>query len=231
MSVVTREELETRNAADLLDAVRGTPGITLSPRQVGGRKTLALRGLEGRHTLTLIDGRRISPSDDMVGHSDYQYGWLPVVAVERIEVIRGPMSTLYGSEALGGVMNLITRQPKDSWSGSALLSASGLSGGDGGGGHRASLFAGGPLGDRLTLRLTGDTSRNAAIPMKEDRRYSEIEGKEAHTAARSTSPTRAPTAWPPRARKTSATRCWTASRRSNWAATCSPSARKRARRR
>lgn len=185
ISVVTREELETRNAADLLDAVRGTPGITLSPRQVGGRKTLALRGLEGRHTLTLIDGRRISPSDDVVGHSDYQYGWLPIVAVERIEVIRGPMSTLYGSEALGGVMNVITRQPRERWEGSVLLSGSGLTGGDddGGAAHHAALFAGGPLGDRLTLRLTGDTSRSSAIPLKEDRRYSEIEGKEAHTAS------------------------------------------------
>ena len=106
--------------------MRGAPGLTLSPRQVGGRKTLALRGLEGKHTLTLIDGRRISPSDDVVGHSDYQYGWLPMSAVERIEIIRGPMSALYGSEALGGVINLITRQPKDKWIGSVSLRTSAL---------------------------------------------------------------------------------------------------------
>ena len=70
VTVIGREELEARNASDLLDAVRGAPGLTLSPRQVGGRKTLALRGMEGKHTLTLIDGRRISASDDVVGHSD-----------------------------------------------------------------------------------------------------------------------------------------------------------------
>ncbi len=68
VTVITHEELAERNAADLLDAVRGAPGITLSARQVGGRKTLALRGLEGKHTLTLIDGRRISASDDVIGH-------------------------------------------------------------------------------------------------------------------------------------------------------------------
>jgi outer membrane receptor for ferrienterochelin and colicins len=98
------------------------PASRSAPRQVGGRKTLALRGLEGKHTLTLIDGRRISASDDVVGHSDYQYGWLPMSAIERIEVIRGPMSALYGSEALGGVVNMITRQPKDRWIGSVGIS-------------------------------------------------------------------------------------------------------------
>ncbi|MDQ1260010.1 MAG: outer rane receptor for ferrienterochelin and colicin, partial [Pseudomonadota bacterium] len=96
VTVIDREELDARNATDLLDAVRGEPGITLTPRQVGGRKTIALRGLEGKHTLTLIDGRRITASDDVVGHSDYQFGWLPMSAIERIEVIRGPMSSLYG---------------------------------------------------------------------------------------------------------------------------------------
>ncbi len=181
VTIVTREELEIRNAADLLDAVRGTPGITLSPRQVGGRKTLALRGLEGKHTLTLIDGRRISPSDDVVGHSDYQYGWLPMSAVERIEVIRGPISTLYGSEALGGVVNLITRQPKDRWIGSATVSGSGLTGGGGDIGH-ASIFAAGPASENLSLLLMGDSSRSAAIPLKEDNRYSEIEGRQSHSA-------------------------------------------------
>lgn len=181
VTIVTRQELETRNATDLLDAVRGTPGIALSPRQVGGRKTIALRGLEGKHTLTLIDGRRISPSDDVVGHSDYQYGWLPISAVERIEIVRGPMSTLYGSEALGGVINLITRQPKERWIGSAMLSGSNATSGDGGDGHRASLFAAGPVGESLSLRFNAEAANKAAVPEKEDRRYSEIEGSKANS--------------------------------------------------
>lgn len=183
VTVISREELATRNAADLLEAVRGAPGITLSPRQVGGRKTLALRGLEGKHTLTLIDGRRISPSDDVVGHSDYQYGWLPMSAVERIEIIRGPMSTLYGSEALGGVINLITRQPKDRWIGSTTLSGSDSIGNEGGSSGRASVFAAGPVTDRLSLRVTGERSHAGAVSLKEDSRYSELEGHDATTAS------------------------------------------------
>src|SRR5690606_1221050 len=179
VTVITAQDLAERNAADLLDAVRGAPGITLSARQVGGRKTIALRGLEGRHTLTLIDGRRISASDDVVGHSDYQYGWLPMSAIERIEVIRGPMSTLYGSEALGGVINIITRQPADRWIASAVLSGKDLTGGSGGGGLRGGLFAAGPATDRLGLRVSADVSRTSAIPLKEDPRHDEIEGSEA----------------------------------------------------
>ena len=164
VTVIDREELATRNATDLLDAVRGAPGLTLSPRQVGGRKTLALRGLEGKHTLTLIDGRRISASDDVVGHSDYQYGWLPMSAIERIEVIRGPMSALYGSEALGGVVNLITRQPKDRWMGSVSLSGSNpTSSSEGESTGTASVFATGPVGERLTLRVNGEVAHSAPV--------------------------------------------------------------------
>jgi len=181
IAVVTREEIETKNPLDLLDAVRGTPGVTLMGRGVGGRKTLSMRGLEGKHVLNLIDGRRITPTDDVVGHSDYQYGWLPMSAIERIEVVRGPMSTLYGSEALGGVVNLITRQPKDRWTGSVGLTGADLRSGAGGGRAGASLFAAGPVGESFDLRLTGETTRVGAVPLKEDPRYSELEGRKTQT--------------------------------------------------
>lgn len=180
VTVIPRQEIEERNATDLLDIVRGTPGVTLTGRQVGGRKTMALRGLEGKHTLTLIDGRRISPSDDVVGHSDYQYGWLPVSAIERVEIIRGPMSTLYGSEALGGVVNLITRQPKDRWIGSLMLSGNDVTNGEGGDSWQGSLFAAGPVGERVTLRVNAESSERTPVPEKEDRRYSEIEGRKSN---------------------------------------------------
>lgn len=177
VTVISAEELAEKNATDLLDAVRGAPGITLQGRQVGGRKTLALRGLEGKHTLTLIDGRRISASDDVIGHSDYQYGWLPISAIERIEIIRGPMSALYGSEALGGVINVISKRPKDHWSGSI-----GVSGGTGVGSDAASQFgtsvyAAGPLGQRARLSVNAEYARSNPTPKAEDPRYSEIEGR------------------------------------------------------
>ena len=184
VTVIDREELANRNATDLLDAVRGAPGLTLSPRQVGGRKTLALRGLEGKHTLTLIDGRRISASDDVVGHSDYQYGWLPMSAIERIEVIRGPMSALYGSEALGGVVNLITRQPKDRWMGSVSLSGSNpTNSSEGESTGTASVFATGPVGERLTLRVNGEVAHSAPVADRKDARNSEIEGRHSQAGA------------------------------------------------
>ena len=177
VTVVTAEELAEKNASDLLDAVRDAPGITLQGRQVGGRKTLALRGLEGKHTLTLIDGRRISASDDVIGHSDYQYGWLPMSAIERIEIIRGPMSALYGSEALGGVINVISKKPKDHWSGSV-----GLSGGtglkiDAASQWGSSVYAAGPLGQRARLSVNAEYARSQPTPKAEDTRYSEVEGR------------------------------------------------------
>ncbi|QIL45265.1 TonB-dependent receptor [Acidovorax sp. HDW3] len=177
VTVITADELAKKNAADLLDAVRQAPGVTLTGRQVGGRKTMALRGLEGKHTLTLIDGRRISASDDVIGHSDYQYGWLPISAIERVEIIRGPMSALYGSEALGGVVHLISKKPSDRWSGSLGLGGSvPLESDSAAHEARTSLYASGPLGDRVRLSVQAERAYRQPVANLDDPSISEIEG-------------------------------------------------------
>lgn len=177
VTVIPRAELEVRNPDNLLDAVRGEPGVTLSPASLGGRKTISIRGMEGRHVLTMIDGQRISATDDAVGHSDYQYSWLPMSAVERVEIIRGPMSTLYGSEALGGVVNLITRRPTDHWEGSVSLKGTmPLGGSNTDPGGSASFYAAGPAGERLSLRAYGVLDSQASVANPDDKRVSEIEG-------------------------------------------------------
>ena len=60
VTVIDREHIQNRASDDLLDAVQDTPGLSLSPRQAGGRKTFSLRGMNDAHTLMLVDGRRIS---------------------------------------------------------------------------------------------------------------------------------------------------------------------------
>lgn len=180
VSVIDRSEISQRPSADLLDVVQEVPGVTLAPRQVGGRKTFSIRGLEGKHTLTLIDGRRISASDDVVGHSDYQYGWMPLSAIEQVEVIRGPLSALYGSEALGGVVNMISRWPKDRWEGEFTLGGETASGAGGNGGKAAAYLAG-PLGRQLSLRLNATHQQVSAVPDRDDARYSEIEGRDGNS--------------------------------------------------
>jgi len=183
VTVITADDMAARNAADLLDAVREAPGVTLTGRQVGGRKTLALRGLEGKHTLTLIDGRRISASDDVIGHSDYQYGWLPISAIERIEIIRGPMSALYGSEALGGVMNIIPKRASDRWTGSVGLGGEmALNADTAANASRASAYAAGPLGEHLRLSLQAEGGYRGTVANPDDKRYSELEGSRPRSA-------------------------------------------------
>ncbi|GMU44302.1 MAG: TonB-dependent receptor [Xanthomonadales bacterium] len=182
VTILDRAELDRRSPPTLLEALRGLPGVTLSPRSVGGRKTFSLRGLEGKHVLVLIDGRRISASDDVVGHSDYQYGWLPMDSVERIEVIRGPMSTLYGSEALGGVINIITRRPRGDWHGELRWRAMELLEGRGGDGWRSGASAEGGLGEALGLRVEAERGELDPVLREEDPRYADQEGSAPHNA-------------------------------------------------
>ncbi|MDP2007058.1 MAG: TonB-dependent receptor [Rubrivivax sp.] len=180
LSVLTRRQIEDRGADNLLDALRGETGISLQGRAIGGRKVLSLRGMDSKHTLFLVDGRRVGASDGVIGHSDFQYDWIAVEDIERIEVVRGPMSVLYGSEALGGVVNVITREPGDTWRGSASAEDSRAEGGRGGAGRRLALRVDGPLapGSGLFLRAGAAATRLDALASPADPLISELEGRD-----------------------------------------------------
>jgi outer membrane receptor for ferrienterochelin and colicins len=182
MTVVTREQIEQRGADNVLQALLGESGITLQGRTIGGRRGLSIRGMDGRHVLTLVNGKRISASDGVIGHSDFQYDWIPIEGIERIEVIRGPMSVLYGSEALGGVINIILRQPGDVWAGSALLEGRQASDSRGGDGQRAAVRVAGPLGEQFRLGVTLSDVRLESVDSEADALISEIEDREKRDA-------------------------------------------------
>src|SRR5690606_36818830 len=126
ISVVTRAELEKRPYMTLIDAVRDLEGIDVGETSdKTGQKTISMRGMGTDYTLILIDGRRQNNHADIYPNSfgGNQFNHIPPLdMIERIEVIRGPASTLYGADALGGVINIITRKVGDSWYGSATLS-------------------------------------------------------------------------------------------------------------
>jgi len=178
LSVVTRRDIEARGADNVLDAVRGEPGLSLQGRSIGGRKVLSIRGMDSKHTLFLVDGRRVGASDGVIGHSDFQYDWIAIEDIERIEVVRGPMSVLYGSEAMGGVVNIITREPGDRWRLGANVEGVHADGGRGGDGHRLGVRADGPIGGGFFFRAGAAQSRIGALASPADPRISELEGRD-----------------------------------------------------
>lgn len=176
LTVVTRRDIEARGADNVLEALRGEVGISMQGRTIAGRKSFGIRGNEGKHTLFLVDGKRVAASEGVIGHSDYQFDWIPVADIERIEVIRGPMSVLYGSEALGGVVNIITRQAGDRWRTGFHSQLAVGDAGRGGDSERASVNLSGPLAEGWSLTASAAHSHAAALRMPEDQRQSEIEG-------------------------------------------------------
>ncbi len=180
-SVITRRDIEARGADNVLDAIRGETGLSLQGRAVGGRKVLSIRGLDSRHALFLVDGKRIGASDGVIGASDFQYDWIAVDDIDRIEVVRGPMSVLYGSEALGGVINIITRQPGDAWRFGAMAEGIAADGGRGGNGWRSGVRADGPIGkpgSGFYLRAGVAASKVDAIASPLDPRLDELEARD-----------------------------------------------------
>ncbi len=111
VSVVTKEDIEKRNIKTVDDALNMLPGV-FSRRGKGLMDTLAsvtLRGFPSQNrTLVLLDG--IALNDAYVGN--VRWGMLVPEDVERIEVVRGPFSSLYGGYAMGGVVNILTRMPE-----------------------------------------------------------------------------------------------------------------------
>jgi vitamin B12 transporter len=108
VTVITREEIEQRAARDVTDVLREVPGLSVARIGSSGHQTtIFTRGANGAHTLVLWNGIEVSPPF-FGGSSGFDWGQFSTAGVEQIEVVRGPFSALYGSEAVAGVINVLT---------------------------------------------------------------------------------------------------------------------------
>ncbi|MEN3929893.1 TonB-dependent receptor [Microvirga sp. W0021] len=111
ISVITADEIAKNVSNDISGVLRSVPGLDVNTSGGPGSVTsVRIRGAESKNTLVLIDGIRMNDPADTGGGFDFS-GIVPV-DIERIEVLRGPQSALYGSDAMGGVINIITKRGK-----------------------------------------------------------------------------------------------------------------------
>jgi vitamin B12 transporter len=107
VTVITRHDIERQQAQSIQDLLRGVPGVSISNNGGPGKATsIHLRGTESDHVLVLIDGVKMGSAT--LGTTAFEQ--IPIAQIERIEIVRGPRSSLYGSEAIGGVIQIFTRK-------------------------------------------------------------------------------------------------------------------------
>ncbi|MBN0981065.1 TonB-dependent siderophore receptor [Pseudomonas hygromyciniae] len=173
VSIITSEDIKKRPPTnDLSDIIRREPGVNLtgnsSSGSRGNNRQIDLRGMGPENTLILIDGKP-STSRNAVrygwsGDRDTrgETNWVPAEEVERIEILRGPAAARYGSGAMGGVINIITKRPTDQLHGSLTTyvslpedDAEGMS-------KRSNFNLSGPLSDTLAFRVYGGLNKTDA---------------------------------------------------------------------
>jgi outer membrane receptor for ferrienterochelin and colicins len=171
ISVITAEELQRRPYMTLLDAVRDLEGVDIGEtRDKTGQGTISIRGMGSDYTLILINGRRQNNHGDIYPNNfgGNQFNHIPPLdSIERIEVVRGPASTLYGGDAMGGVINIITKRSLDRWSGSLTVGRTFETNDEYGDDTTVDLYANGPIvRGLLNLSVRGSWyNRDASNPV------------------------------------------------------------------
>ena len=109
VTVITRQDIERSQATNMVELLRSVAGIDIARSGGPGAQTsVFLRGTNSNHVLVLIDGVRAADTTS----GDFAWESLDPSQIERIEIVRGPRATLYGSDAIGGVIQIFTRKPK-----------------------------------------------------------------------------------------------------------------------
>ncbi len=167
ITVIEEEDISKNGETHLAQALRAVPGIAVTRSGSTGSLTeIRLRGNESNHTLVLIDGVEVSAT----ASGAYDFGALLASDIEKVEVLRGAQSSLYGSNAVGGVISITTKQvTKSGFSGDSGLTF----GTDGTAGFNASL---GLKGDKGNLRLAFSRLSNNGFDASGDK--GELDGEE-----------------------------------------------------
>lgn len=109
VTVITEEEIERKQQRTLSDVLRDVPGLTVvQTGGPGGLTAVFIRGTNSNHTKVFIDG--IDVGDPSTANGDFDFAHVLASDIERVEVLRGPQSGLYGSDAIGGVINVVTKR-------------------------------------------------------------------------------------------------------------------------
>ncbi len=178
-TIITSEDIISSNASSIKDVLIEQAGIDVGVNNNSeyGRQNISIRGSATGHVLVLVDGKKVSGSDAQIGHSDFEYNWVPMGAIERIEVVKGPMSSIYGSQAIGGVVNIITKKSSEKFYGNVDVNY-GDSRDDGGDEFKLGLNMGGRISDRLSLSVSAEHSDLDPSRDEDDSTETKIEGKE-----------------------------------------------------
>ncbi|MBM3647664.1 MAG: TonB-dependent receptor [Alphaproteobacteria bacterium] len=119
VTVIMNEEMQRRQLRTAADVLRTVPGVSVQQSGgVGTQTSVFVRGSNSNHVLVLIDG--VNVSDPSAANGAVDFAHFLTENLDRIEVVRGPMSTLYGSQAIGGVVNMVTKAGKGPINGAAF---------------------------------------------------------------------------------------------------------------
>lgn len=192
ITVITAEELNKKSYTSVTDAIKNVPGLYVTHEygSNGGSEGISIRGMSEMETLYLINGKPLTNGRDFgraagtAGQATGLNSMLPPISmIERIEIVRGPASSLYGSNALGGVINIITKKGTKEWSGSFtteyLIPASGNEISDKK--VSTSVFVQGPLIDdllALQLNVSNTKTDGGGVEIDDDGVETVVNGKE-----------------------------------------------------
>ncbi len=122
VAVITAEDIEALGVDYAVDALARVPGVTVNQNGTfGGIASVRIRGAASEQTLVLVDG--VVTNDPSSPGGGFNFATLDVANIERIEVLKGPQSTLWGSDAIGGVVNIVTKQPQPGFGGNVYAEA------------------------------------------------------------------------------------------------------------
>ncbi|PSW22070.1 TonB-dependent receptor [Photobacterium sanctipauli] len=156
VSVIDPEQADQLQLSqDLGDVLVGTPGVTVTSN-ANGTRGVAIRGLNSGYTQVLMNGYRNYSSEAMFRGNDSGLSFIPTIAMESVEVIRGPMSSLYGADAMGGVVSVTTRKNSGVTEGAISVEGQYNAEDEGGNGQQIGVYFSTPFTDQLSWTVFGN---------------------------------------------------------------------------